>query len=279
MQVIKTTKAFLSKNSPVIAMSIGAVAGISSVVMAVKNTPKAITQLDLKAYAKYAGEIKENEEDSQSYLDWLNVSDRLSSPEAYFQKLTKKEIVQATWLCYLPSAILMTMSIGCFLAAFKITNGRAAAISSAYAIGQRALDEYQHEVLNILTKDQKKELQHNLNEKALAKTEVPNDSKLIIFGKGDTLVFDELSGRYFLSDKETIRTAVNDFNQQIIWGSTQDLNDWYRILGLDDILIGEILGWNSDRMMDISFESMVAPNGEPCLVLNYLVPPSPNYRS
>lgn len=279
MQVIKTTKAFLSKNSPVIAMSIGAVAGISSVVMAVKNTPKAITQLDLKAYAKYAGEIKENEEDSQSYLDWLNVSDRLSSPEAYFQKLTKKEIVQATWLCYLPSAILMTMSIGCFLAAFKITNGRAAAISSAYAIGQRALDEYQHEVLNILTKDQKKELQHNLNEKALAKTEVPNDSKLIIFGKGDILVFDELSGRYFLSDKETIRTAVNDFNQQIIWGSTQDLNDWYRILGLDDILIGEILGWNSDRMMDISFESMVAPNGEPCLVLNYLIPPSPNYRS
>ena len=279
MQVIKTTKAFLSKNSPIIAMSIGAVAGISSVVMAVKNTPKAITQLDLKAYAKYAGEIKENEEDSQSYLDWLNVSDRLSSPEAYFQKLTKKEIIQATWLCYLPSAILMTMSIGCFLAAFKITNGRAAAISSAYAIGQRALDEYQHEVLNILTKDQKKELQHNLNEKALAKTEVPNDSKLIIFGKGDTLVFDELSGRYFLSDKETIRTAVNDFNQQIIWGSTQDLNDWYRILGLDDILIGEILGWNSDRMMDISFESMVAPNGEPCLVLNYLIPPSPNYRS
>ena len=279
MQVIKTTKAFLSKNSPVIAMSIGAVAGISSVVMAVKNTPKAITQLDLKAYAKYAGEIKENEEDSQSYLDWLNVSDRLSSPEAYFQKLTKKEIIQATWLCYLPSAILMTMSIGCFLAAFKITNGRAAAISSAYAIGQRALDEYQHEVLNILTKDQKKELQHNLNEKALAQTEVPNDSKLIIFGKGDTLVFDELSGRYFLSDKETIRTAVNDFNQQIIWGSTQDLNDWYRILGLDDILIGEILGWNSDRMMDISFESMVAPNGEPCLVLNYLIPPSPNYRS
>ena len=173
----------------------------------------------------------------------------------------------------------MTMSIGCFLAAFKITNGRAAAISSAYAIGQRALDEYQHEVLNILTKDQKKELQHNLNEKALAQTEVPNDSKLIIFGKGDILVFDELSGRYFLSDKETIRTAVNDFNQQIIWGSTQDLNDWYRILGLDDILIGEILGWNSDRMMDISFESMVAPNGEPCLVLNYLILPSPNYRS
>ena len=279
MQVIQTTKAFLSKNSPVIAMSIGAVAGISSVVMAVKNTPKAITQLDLKAYAKYAGEIKENEEDSQSYLNWLNVSDRLSSPEAYFQKLTKKEIVQATWLCYLPSAILMTMSIGCFLAAFKITNCRAAAISSAYAIGQRALDEYQHEVLNILTKDQKKELQHNLNEKALAQTEVPNDSKLIIFGKGDILVFDELSGRYFLSDKETIRTAVNDFNQQIIWGSTQDLNDWYRILGLDDILIGEILGWNSDRMMDISFESMVAPNGEPCLMLNYLIPPSPNYRS
>ena len=59
----------------------------------------------------------------------------------------------------------------------------------------------------------------------------------------------------------------------------RDLNDWYMVLGLPQIQMGEILGWNSDRLMDIHFTSTIAANGQPCIVLDYSkVLPSPFYR-
>ena len=252
MNVLNASKQFLTKNSTTILMGLGTVTAVSSVAMAIKETPKAIT----KMYEK----VKE-----------------IPKTDLY-DKIGWKETLKSTWKCYIPTVLLAGTSLTCFFAAMHITSGKVVALSSAVAASQQIAEKYQQEVIDIIGKDKERDIRKKVNESNISETPVPSKSGLVVFGSGDTLVFDEVSGRYFLSDKESIRTAMNDFNQQVIWGLTQDLNDWYDVVGLEQITIGEYLGWNADRLMDISFDSMIAPNGEPCIVLNYLVQPSVNFK-
>lgn len=263
MNVLNASKQFLTKNSTTILMGLGAVTAVSSVAMAIKETPKAITKMYEAA--------KEIDPDTP-------IESVLYPKTDLYDKIGWKETLKSTWKCYIPTVLLAGTSLTCFFAAMHITSGKVVALSSAVAASQQIAEKYQREVIDIIGKDKERDIRKKVNESNISETPVPSKSGLVVFGSGDTLVFDEVSGRYFLSDKESIRTAMNDFNQQVIWGSTQDLNDWYDVVGLEQITIGEYLGWNADRLMDISFDSMIAPNGEPCIVLNYLVQPSVNFK-
>lgn len=56
------------------------------------------------------------------------------------------------------------------------------------------------------------------------------------------------------------------------------LNEFYDEIGLDHISIGDDLGWNIERgMIDLSFSSLVADDGTPCLVVDYQVSPKFGY--
>lgn len=56
------------------------------------------------------------------------------------------------------------------------------------------------------------------------------------------------------------------------------LNDLYFELGLDNIKLGDELGWNIDKgYIDINFSSQLDANGTPCLVLDYRVAPVYDY--
>ena len=56
------------------------------------------------------------------------------------------------------------------------------------------------------------------------------------------------------------------------------LNEFYDEIRLDHISIGDDLGWNIERgMIDLSFSSLVADDGTPCLVVDYQVSPKFGY--
>mgnify|MGYP007102022932 FL=1 len=57
------------------------------------------------------------------------------------------------------------------------------------------------------------------------------------------------------------------------------LNDFYSELGLPNIEAGELLGWNIDRgYLDVRFDTQLADDGTPALVVNYQVIPKYGYR-
>jgi hypothetical protein len=88
-------------------------------------------------------------------------------------------------------------------------------------------------------------------------------------------MYDSMSGRYFYSDLETVRRIVNDFNKEILSSGLMTLNEFYDELGLPHVKIGEIIGWGTDfEFLDIEYRTMIADNGEPCIVLDYKVEPS-----
>ena len=55
------------------------------------------------------------------------------------------------------------------------------------------------------------------------------------------------------------------------------LNDLYAFMGLSSTEVGDDLGWNGDKLLEVSFSSHLAPDGDPCLAVYFTVPPKPNY--
>ncbi len=237
----------IKKRSPEILTGIGIAGMVTTTVLAVKATPKALLLIEEK---------KEKDEDD---------------------KLTNVEVVKTTWFCYVPAVVTGGMSILCLVGANSINAHRRAALAAAYALSESALKGYREKVIESI--GEKKEIAVR---DAIARDEIEKNTftnrEVIVSGKGNTLCYDAISGRYFYSDIEELRKAVNELNRQMIDEMYVSLNDLYYEIGLSDIRIGNDLGWNVDDLIELRFSSQLAKNETPCLVLDYITPPKYAYR-
>ena len=56
------------------------------------------------------------------------------------------------------------------------------------------------------------------------------------------------------------------------------LNELYDEIGLENISLGEDLGWKvEDGLIEIEWSSQIADDGSPCIVMNYLRAPKYGY--
>ncbi len=68
---------------------------------------------------------------------------------------------------------------------------------------------------------------------------------------------------------ETLKKAQNDINARIINEMYVTLDELYDILGLSYTSNSSELGWNSDKLMELRFSTVMAEGGEPCLAFDY----------
>ena len=249
------TKSFLSlktaikKHSPEILTGIGIAGMITTTVMAVRATPKALILIE---------ERKE---------------------EIGAEKLEAMDMVKTTWACYIPAAITGTLSVACLIGASSVNARRNAARATAYTLSESALKDYQGKVIEMFG-----EKKNEAVKDAVAKDKVEKNPvvtrEVIITEKGNTLCYDAISGRYFKSDIEKIKKAECELNRQMLDDMYVSLNDFYYEIGLDSVKLGDELGWNVDSgYIDLSFSSQLASDGTPCLVIDYSVAPRYDYRN
>lgn len=239
---IKEVPKFLRKHSPEFLTGLGVTGMVLTTITAVKATPKALRLID-------ETEIKDG------------------------KRLTKKEIVKTTWKCYIPSAITGAASIACVIGASSINAKRNAALAAAYAISVQDLADYKKKALEVVGEKKEEAIRDAIAKEKLDQKPL-NNSEVIMTGKGETLCFDPLSGRYFKSDIEKLRKAENTLNRRMRDEVWLTLNDFYVELGLDEIDIGNNLGWDIDRgYIELDFSSQLTQNGVPCLVMGQHRPP------
>lgn len=184
-----------------------------------------------------------------------------------------REIIKIAWKAYVPVFISGTLTIGSILLAHKIHTDRMAAMTGLYTVANTALHDYQDKVASLLGEKKDRQVRESVIQDKLDKNPVET-SEVFITGLGDYLCFDDWSGRYFKSDIETIRRCMNDFNKDIWHDSYRTLNEFYDMIGLEDIDSGRNMGWDVDNgLLDIRFTAKIATNGEPCIVLEYIVQP------
>ena len=193
------------------------------------------------------------------------------------QRLTKTEIVKATWRYYIPPAVTGICSIACIIGASSINSRRNAALAAAYAISVQDLEDYKKTALKVVGEKKEEAIRDAVAKEKIQRSPVEN-SEVIMTGKGETLCYDAISGRYFKSDIEKIRKAENELNRMMRDEMWISLNEFYGELGLNEIDIGNNLGWDIDKgYIDVEFSSQLTENGTPCLVLGHHRPPTYMY--
>lgn len=252
-KVFKDVQSVVSKHSPEILTGLGIAGMITTTVLAVKATPKALRLIDDKKQ-----ELELDPED----------------------KLTPVETVKAAWKCYIPAAVTGVTSVACLIGASSVNARRNAALATAYNLSTTALAEYKEKVLESVGEKKEQAIRDKVAEEKLKKEPV-NNSAIIVSGAGNTRCFDTITRRRFTSDIEQIKRIVNELNRRMINGDDYiSLNEFYYELGLEGCDVGEDLGWNVTRgLIEIDFSAQLDGDGVPCIVLDYTVAPKRGYNS
>lgn len=184
-----------------------------------------------------------------------------------------KEKVRICWKLYIPAAVTGTLTVAAIIGADRIGTRRAAALAAAYAISDKAFEEYKAKVVEKIGKNKEEAVRD-----AVAQDRVNNipvgGREVIVTGNGSVLCMDAFSGRYFLSDMESLRKAENDINWAVVHNNYASLSDFYEIIGLPETSISSEVGWNVDKMMDMHFSSaLTEATGKPCMVVTYTTVP------
>lgn len=248
LSILTDVKRFVSARSPEILTGIGIAGMVTTTVLAVKATPKAMSLI----------EDKKNE-------DWVD-------------ELSPLDVVKIAWKPYIPAIITCVVSTTCIIGASSVNAKRNAALATAYKLSETALTEYREKVIETIGEKKEQIVRDKVAEERIKKNPV-SKNEVIVTGNGKTLCFDPVSGRYFMSSIDVIKRAENELNKQMLHDISGyvSLNDFYDELGLDHTSVGDDLGWNTDQLIDICFSSQLNDNGEPSVVLDFLVAPKYGY--
>lgn len=249
---MKNLGGVISKNSPVILTGLSVGGFITTVIFASRASVKASRILD---------EEMEYRMDSAVY----NTSE--------VPPLSVKETVILTWKCYIPTACMGLVTIACMIGSVSISQRRNAALATVYGLTETAFREYKDKVVETIGKNKELKVRDDISGDHV-KANPASSAEVIITGKGEVLCLDSLSGRYFKSDIEAIRRVVNQVNKELMTNMWMSLNELYFYLGLQSIKVGDQLGWDVDKgLLEVSFSTQLADEGQPCLVINYDVEP------
>lgn len=245
---IKTVGNKLSEHSPEILTGIGITGLLSTTVLAVKATPKALRLIDEKK--------EENNTD----------------------ELTNMEVVKTCWKCYIPAAVTASVSVACLIGANSVNSKRNAVLATAYKLSESAFSEYKEKVIETIGEKKEEEVRDKIAKDRIEKNPV-NNNEVIITGKGDVLCYDVVSGRYFKSDVDKIRKAENTLNKKLMNDMYCSLNEFYDLIGLPFTQMGFDLGWNvNDSLVEIEFSTQLSEDDTPCVVIQYSVLPKCDYQ-
>lgn len=243
---------FKEKSSEILT-GIGIGSGITAIIFAVTATPEAVRRIERK-----------KEED-------------------HHKKLTALQVVQSTWKCYIPAAVAETISVSCLIGACTINKRKNAALATAASIADASLREYRQKVIETIGDKKESTILDSIDRDRVEKNPPPQNTNEIMMvdgSSGQTLCYDSLFGRYFYSDVDSIKRAVNRLNRDMATMSEPyiSLNEFYMEIGMPTVDMGDRLGWNvNDGLIDLHFSSQLVNGRTPCLVISHVIPPKYDY--
>lgn len=247
-KIAKDVQIAVKKHSPEILTGIGIAGMITTTVMAVKATPKALILIEER---KCDGEV---------------------------DQLTPVETFQAAWTCYIPAAITGAMSVACLIGASSVNVRRNAALATAYTLSESALKGYQEKVIETIGEKKERDVRDAVAKEQITRNPV-SSREVIITERGNTLCYDVISGRYFKSDIDKLKKAANELNRQMRNDMCISLNEFYDEIGLNHIAVGDDLGWDIGKgYIELDFSSQLTDDETPCLVIGHTNLPIYDYR-
>lgn len=182
-----------------------------------------------------------------------------------------KERAKQSWRLYVPAAVSGAGTVACIIFASKGNAKRTAAAVTAYTVTEKAFSEYREKVaeqLKLSEAKQQKVLDAVAQDRVLENPPPPS-SQIVVLGKDQFLCMEMHTGRYFMSDMDTLLKAVNEVNRWINTTRSATLNDFYNEIGLASTDDSAHQGWDESELMDLSFSGVLTEDGRPCMAFRY----------
>jgi hypothetical protein len=239
-QVIGTVTNFTKHNSSLIS---SVAAGVGVV---------ATAYLTARASFKAARAIRLDEQYNETTYE---------SPRAQLWGRTK-----LVWTLYIPPVLLGGSTIFAIAGANRLANKKILAAQSLVAVSQRALSEYRDKIVQEFSPRKDQSIVDKVVADKIAQNPPP---ATLISGPGAVLCCELLTMRYFVSDVETLRKAMNDLNADLLKHDYVTLEDWYWRIGLQNTTQAPHIGWSSDKLMELIFSAALTEDGRPCMAFDY----------
>ena len=230
------------KHSPEILTGIGIGGFMTAIIFAVKATPKACELIEER-------KLDEGRDD-----------------------LTKLEVVQTTWKCYVPTVATATAATACVVGAAKQNYKRNASLAAAYGLSQEALSIYRQKVIETLGEKKEAEIREKADRERLEKHQPERAFEFNPFPP-DSLF--EYEGDYFCSTWDKVREAVNDLGEEMLDNPhvpEVTENDFRSAVGMHCTSKGDRSGWNlhtTGRPQLYPPSCIELPNHQICFVLTF----------
>ena len=246
---MKGVSMFLKRNSSVILAFASAAGVVATAVLAVKETPRAVTIFE---------RVKEESDEEPTKLDYF----------------------KATWKCYIPAASVGVSTIACILGANALNKRQQAALISAYTFGTKAFNDYKEKAKELFGDKADHDIQSEIVKGKINENdfEEPTD--------GNLLFYDEYSGEYFERTLVEVQDAEYQLNRKFVIDGYVKLNEFYDLLDLPKTDTGNVIGWSTEagialydyQWIDIKHELITLDDGLECYFLNFLSVPTIDYR-
>lgn len=245
--LMKNIQTATSKHSPEILTALGIAGMLSTTVLAVKATPKALRLIEEARTEKG-------------------------------KELTAVETIELCWKCYIPAIGTGVFSTMCLIGANSVNSRRNAALATAYKLSETAFADYKEKIIETIGEKKEQSVRESIAKDKLDRDSV-NNATAYRTGRGETKCYDALTGATFYSDIDYVKNAVNKLNSKMLNEEYVSLNDFYDELNIPHINIGDDVGWNigRDGMINIDYYYQKDATDHPCLVLDYMVAPRYDY--
>lgn len=188
--------------------------------------------------------------------------------------LSTTQRVKLVWPLYIPPFLVGGATVSSIVLANRMSAQKAAALAAAYGLAERNFSDYKEKVSEKLTGPKRTQIDDEIAEDAVKRNQNHNT---IIVGDGEVLCLDLPTGRYFRSTMENIKQAVNTTNAEILHHDHASASFFYEELGLEATTWTDEVGWNSDRLLELSYSSQLTDDGKPVITIDFKYLPKVNY--
>lgn len=268
-QCFKMAKKVVQKKSPEILTGLGIAGMITTVVLAVKATPKALDLIDEEVEKQNRKMSQEAYDSGQSTVNQII-------------KLKPVETVKVAWKPYIPALLLGSASVGCLIGANTVSARRHAALYSAYELSKTAYNELNEKVTEVVGEKKVTEIKQKLAEDKVNKVSpegtIEKKSNVVIAGDGDTWFIDAMSNQPFLSSKNKLDAAANELNRKMRSDMYVSLSQFYDEVGIEHTGTSDYIGWRIDKeYIDVVTSDAIVKDGKVYVVMDFLSRPEYGY--
>lgn len=245
----------LSENSPAIFTGAGVAGVFITAFMVYKASPK--IHYILEGY-KAAQDLAETQEERHE---------------------NTKQMVKEMAPVILPPVGMAVVTSAAIIGANHINSKRLAVMSAAYAMSSDKLKTLKEKTEEYIDPKKVKKMKEEMAQDKV-KANPPIDNDIIYTGDGDVLCLDDYSGRYFKSNPDKIDKAIYKLSAEVVTDMWVSLNDFYELIGLGEVPMGDDFGWNVDDLDHglIPLEKDGALTNDGKLVLSISYDPRPHYN-